>query len=253
MALQYFQLRGLIFVGLDHWKEARTAKAALVLLGGVSFNRTPATEWQSHQYGFKSGPSCFEFSLRNTVRNTECCFSSRPVFPVDLQGSSCMLGQTGVTGAEAPIPSQNKGHTWPATELHSILHRQQTACFVPLLLTACCSLGCLSPGISKADSQALQQLQLTKIIQSHELTMMLPWWPLPSTCPMSRSLKDTRELEDVAVQGISTGTSASSIAHEYGSAIRLHNPLWSFSFTYWSALVWYLKAWQTTMRLEGLI
>lgn len=35
MALHCFQLQGLIFMGLDRWKEARTARAALVLLGGL--------------------------------------------------------------------------------------------------------------------------------------------------------------------------------------------------------------------------
>lgn len=150
-----------------------------------------------------------------------------------------MLGQTGVIGAGAPIASQNKGHTW-ATWLHSILHRQPTAC---------CSLGFLSPGISKADSQALQQLPLaenhTKPRVNHEASLK------------TAAIHVCHEQESEGHTGAGGCSSAGdlhwywcdSTAHEHGSAIRLHSPLWrSVSFTHWSALLWYLKAWQTQLR-----
>lgn len=134
-----------------------------------------------------------------------------------------MLGQTGVIGAGAPIASQNKGHTW-ATWLHSILHRQPTAC---------CSLGFLSPGISKADSQALQQLPLT---ENHTK----PWVNHEASLKTA-AIHMCHEQESEGHTGAGRCSSAGdlhqywcdSTAHEHGSAIRLHSPLWrSVSFTH---------------------
>lgn len=60
-------------------------------------------------------------------------------------------------GAPAPLPAQDRGTSnLPAPR------RPREGRHLGVLLLRSCSFGCFSPGISKADSQALLQLQLTE-------------------------------------------------------------------------------------------